>query len=131
MKKRINKEEIVCIIKYIFSAGSSFAVDLACFTVLCLIFKTDTIGIFISTAIARTISSIYNYLINSRIVFKNKNKKSLIMYFFLVVIQMTVSATLVNFIKNYVKVYVTLIKFAVDIIIFCINYIIQKEIIFK
>ena len=122
MKKRINKEEIVCIIKYIFSAGSSFAVDLACFTVLCLIFKTDTIGIFISTAIARTISSIYNYLINSRIVFKNKNKKSLIMYFFLVVIQMTVSAT---------KVYVTLIKFAVDIIIFCINYIIQKEIIFK
>ena len=129
--KNINKEELIRIIKYLFSAGSSFVIDLVCFTILCFIFKTTTTGVFISTVLARIISSSYNYLINSRIVFQNKSKKSIIMYFALVVIQMLVSATLVNIIKNYIKVFVTIIKFIVDIIIFIINYIIQKEIIFK
>ncbi len=131
MIKKVNKQELVRIIKYLFSAGSSFVIDLVCFTILCLIFKTDTVGIFASTVLARVVSSIYNYLINSRLVFQNKNKNSVIMYFILVIIQMLVSAFLVNIIKNYIKVFVTLIKLIVDIVIFIINYIIQKEIIFK
>lgn len=131
MTRNINREELSRIVKYVFSAGSSFVIDLVCFTIFCLILKTNTIGVFISTVFARIISSSYNYFINSRIVFQNKNKKSIIMYFTLVVIQMIVSATLVNIIKNAVKVFVTLIKFIVDMILFIINYIIQKEIVFK
>lgn len=127
----MNKEEIIRIIKYILSAGSSFVLDLICFTIISLIIGSSTQAIFISTLIARIISSIYNYMINSRIVFKNKSKKSIIGYFLLVVIQMIVSATTVSIIKRYIDIFTTIIKFIVDIIIFIVNYIVQKEVIFK
>ena len=44
---------------------------------------------------------------------------------------MLVSAGLVSLIERYVKVFVTFIKFGVDIVIFIVNYIIQKEVVFK
>ncbi|MBR3210712.1 MAG: GtrA family protein [Bacilli bacterium] len=128
---KINKQEIIRIAKYVFSAGSSFLLDLGCFTILSLILGSSTKMIFISTIIARIISSIYNYLINSRIVFKNKSKKGVIGYFLLVIIQMIMSATIVSLIKRYLNIFTTIIKFIVDIIIFIVNYIVQKEIVFK
>lgn len=126
-----NKEEIIRIIKYIFSAGTSFLLDLLLFTGFVFIIGNNTTGIFISTTLARIISSIYNYIINSRIVFKNKGIKTIIGYYILVVIQLIVSATLVSIIKKYIKVFTTIIKFFVDIVIFIVNYFIQKEIVFK
>ncbi len=126
-----NKEEIIRIIKYIFSAGTSFLLDLLLFTGFVFIMGNNTTGIFISTTLARIISSIYNYIINSRIVFKNKGIKTIIGYYILVVIQLIVSATLVSIIKKYIKVFTTIIKFFVDIVIFIVNYFIQKEIVFK
>ena len=134
--KRINKEEIIRIIKYIFSAGSSFIIDLSLFTLFkYLLTKSinldDIVIIFISTTIARVLSSIYNYLINSRIVFKNKDRKTIIGYFILVIIQMIASAAIVSALDNITKIDTTIIKFFVDIVIFIVNYIIQKEIIFK
>ena len=134
--KRINKEEIIRIIKYIFSAGSSFIIDLSLFTLFkYLLTKSinldDIVIIFISTTLARVLSSIYNYLINSRIVFKNKDRKTIIGYFILVIIQMIASAAIVSALDNITKIDTTIIKFFVDIVIFIVNYIIQKEIIFK
>lgn len=134
--KKIDKEEIVRIIKYIFSAGSSFVVDIALFTVFKLILTNtltikDTAIIFIATALARILSSIYNYLINSRIVFKNKDKKTIIGYFLLVVIQMFASASFVSIFDKLLKINTTIIKVGVDVVIFIVNYIVQKEIIFK
>ena len=134
--KKIDKEEIVRIIKYIFSAGSSFVVDIVLFTVFKLILTNtltikDTAIIFIATALARILSSIYNYLINSRIVFKNKDKKTIIGYFLLVVIQMFASASFVSIFDKLLKINTTIIKVGVDVVIFVVNYIVQKEIIFK
>ena len=134
--KKIDKEEIVRIIKYIFSAGSSFVVDIVLFTVFKLILTNtltikDTAIIFIATALARILSSIYNYLINSRIVFKNKDKKTIIGYFLLVVIQMFASASFVSIFDKLLKINTTIIKVGVDVVIFIVNYIVQKEIIFK
>ena len=134
--KKIDKEEIVRIIKYIFSAGSSFVIDIALFTVFKLILTNtltikDTAIIFIATALARILSSIYNYLINSRIVFKNKDKKTIIGYFLLVVIQMFASASFVSIFDKLLKINTTIIKVGVDVVIFIVNYIVQKEIIFK
>ncbi len=126
-----NKDEIIRIIKYVFSAGSSFVLDLVLFTFFHFIFKDIRYSILICTVLARILSSIYNYLINSRLVFKSKTKSSIIKYYILVVVQMLVSAGLVSLIERYVKVFVTIIKFGVDIVIFIVNYIIQKEVVFK
>jgi len=127
-----NKDEIIRIIKYIFSAGSSFLFDLVLFTIFEFIFKDISVHIIISTVLARIISSLYNYLFNSRIVFKNSDRKTIIGYYCLAFIQMIVSATLVSLISMLLKnVDSTIIKFFVDIIIFVVNYIIQKEVIFK
>ena len=129
--KKINKEEIIRIIKYLFSAGSSFILDNVLFNIFLFFIGQGSLAIFICTTLARIISSIYNYLINSRIVFKNKDKKTIIGYFILVVIQMIVSATLVSLIDKFISVHTGIIKLVVDIIIFVVNYIVQKEVIFK
>ena len=129
--KKINKEEIVRIIKYLFSAGSSFILDNILFNIFIFFVGPGVVSIYICTTLARVISSVYNYLINSRIVFKNKDKKTIIGYFVLVVIQMIVSATLVSLIDKFISVNTGIIKVVVDIIIFVVNYIIQKEVIFK
>ena len=91
----------------------------------------ETTIIFISTITARVISSIYNYFINSRVVFKNKGIRKVIGYFLLVIIQMLVSASLVSLVKHLISTNTTLIKIVIDIIIFVVNYIVQKEVIFK
>lgn len=126
-----NKEEIVRIIKYLFSAGSSFILDNILFNIFIFIIGPGVLSIYICTTLARVISSIYNYFINSRVVFKNKDKKTIIGYFILVVIQMIVSASIVSLIDKYISIHTGIIKVVVDIIIFIVNYIIQKEVIFK
>ena len=129
--KKINKEEIVRIIKYLFSAGSSFILDNLLFNLFLIFIGEGVVAIFICTTLARVISSIYNYLINSRIVFKNKDKKTIIGYFILVVVQMFVSAGAVSLIDKFISVHTGIIKLVVDVVIFVVNYIVQKEVIFK
>ena len=80
---------------------------------------------------ARIISSLYNYLLNARVVFKKSNKSSLIKYGMLCVIQMLISAFLVNIFSKSIKINVVIIKIVVDAFIFLINFIIQRELIFK
>lgn len=126
-----NKEEIIRIIKYLFSAGSSFILDNVLFNIFIFFIGPGVISIYVCTTLARIISSIYNYFINSRVVFKNKDKKTIIGYFILVIVQMFVSATAVSLIDKFIGGNTGIIKVIVDIIIFVVNYIIQKEVIFK
>ena len=70
-----NKDEIIRIIKYLFSAGSSFILDNVLFNIFIFFIGPGVISIYICTTLARIISSIYNYFINSRVVFKKKDKK--------------------------------------------------------
>ena len=80
---------------------------------------------------ARVISSLVNYFINRNKVFKNnENKmdvKTLIRYYLLVIIQMLVSATVVTSIYKSVHIYETLIKIPVEIVLFMVNYFVQKK----
>ena len=72
-------------------------------------------------------------MINRKFVFNStENKlKSFISYYFLVIIQMFFSTLLVHIIFNLINVYPTFIKVVVDLIIFFINYFVQKFYIFK
>lgn len=124
----LNKDNILKVVKYLFSSGSSFIIDLILFTLFNYIFK----HILLATILARFLSSLYNYFLNSRIVFKSYTKSSIFKYYILVIIQMFISAYLVLGISNILKnINDTIIKFFVDIIIFIVNYFIQKEVIFK
>lgn len=122
------KDNIFRVIKYLFSSGSSFLIDLILFTFFNYMFK----NILISTVLARILSSLYNYLLNSRMVFKSYTKSSIFKYYILVIIQMFASAFLVSGISYILKgVNDTIIKFFVDVFIFVVNYFVQKEVVFK
>lgn len=124
----ITTEEIKKGIKYVFSSGTSFFVDLVLFS----LFNYFIDNIIVSTILARVLSSLYNYFMNSRLVFKKYSKSSIYKYYLLVIIQMFISAFLVNGISGlFSKANDTVIKFFVDILIFIVNYFIQKELVFK
>lgn len=114
---------------YLFSSTSSFIIDIIVFSILSIWFD-----IILSSYIARLISSIYNYLINKVIVFENKTKKnikSFILYFLLVLINITISGFSVDFIYKNIHLNATITKVLIDTIIFIANYYLQKYIIFK
>ena len=94
MKSIINKYKTI--ITYILFSGISFLVDILAFTII-LAFLKDKI--IISSYLSRMISSIFNYIVNKNIVFKNNNKKdykSMLLYFLLVVINITICYNLDN-----------------------------------
>lgn len=127
----------ITFIKYIFSSGISFVVDLSLFLVFNILLK-KSIGdssIFVATILARVISSLINYLLNRNSVFKKNDNIidsiTLIKYYALVIIQMLISATLVSSLYKIFAIYELLIKIPVEIILFLINYFVQKKFIFN
>lgn len=118
---------------YIFSAGSSFFLDLLLFTIFNIFFSVflGYEAIFLATICARVLSSLYNFVINSKYVFQKYSKRMLIKYYILVIIQMLISSLLVYGVNKFLlDVFATVIKFFVDIILFIVNYFIQKKVIF-
>lgn len=130
IKELVKKYETF--IKYLFVAGISFIIDIIIFTICNSILKLDK-KIIIATIIARIISSFINYLLNNGVVFKSdENKlKTAIKYYILVVIQMFVSAFLVDNLYKLIKIDATFIKIPVELFLFICNYLIQKIFIFK
>lgn len=120
-------------IKYIFASLSSFVVDILLFSLfLTLLTSLKVVEVvFISTILSRIISALYNYFINANLIFKKINKTSIIKYFILVIVQMNASAFIVSFIYNWLGISPVGIKIIVDLFIFIINFVIQREFIFK
>jgi len=134
MREIIKKYETF--LKYIMSSGICFFIDIVLFTIFNGILKNVvSFSIVIATVLARIISSILNYVINKEKVFNYSNNKrdieSLIKYFLLVIIQMFVSSFAVLNIYRITLGNETIIKFFVDIIIFIINFFVQKVFIFN
>lgn len=120
-------------IKYILSAISSFALDILLFALFMHIMPNNVSNkIIVSTICARVISSLYNYLINAKVVFKKANKAALYKYFVLVLVQMFASGFFVDLLSKKVFSFnPTIIKIIVDSIIFIVNFFIQREWVFK
>lgn len=121
-------------LKYILSSIISFVVDIVIYKIVfdLLINHIVNYAIIIATIVARVISSLVNYRINKNTVFKSSNNKSIIKYYILCLIQMIVSAFLVEIIYNLLnRNYEVLIKLIVDSIIFLINFKVQKEWVFR
>ena len=63
-------------------------------------------------------------------VFKNKNSLSFIKYVILCLIQMFVSGFAVEYLAKIIKINVIILKLIVDVILFVVNFVIQRTFIF-
>lgn len=122
-------------LKFIIAAFSSFIIDIGLFSLLVCILPDMNCGIVtkivVATIIARVISSLYNYFVNSKMVFKKTNGSSLYKYYTLVIVQMFMSAFVVSGIYDYLGGSATFIKLIVDTVIFIVNFYLQREWVFK
>lgn len=116
-------------IKYIVASSSSFVLDLLLFMLFNKLIPGSE-SILLATICARILSCIYNYLLNANMVFNNKNKSSFVKYLVLVAIQMIISGLTVQGLAKIISLSNVVIKLIVDIIIFMVNFIIQREFIF-
>jgi len=120
-------------LKYSLSSLSASLVDLGIFQLFIFALSDFSLGnkIWISTVIARVISSIYNYLINRNIVFKKNSKEaSLIKYYVLCICQMCASALLVYIFCSIIELPKLIPKIIVDSLLFLISFRIQQEWVF-
>jgi len=129
--KRLVKKNFI---KYIVISIFSFLIDIILFqifnSVLSIFINYE--AIILSTIIARILSSLFNYHFNSHLVFKRYSNIIFKNYLLLVIINMFTSSILVYLInKHYTDIYAVIIKLIVDGIIFVVNYLIQKKLIFK
>lgn len=116
--------------KYILAAVSSFIIDIVLYAILVHLININE-KILVSTVIARILSSSYNFFMNSKVVFKKQSKSSIIKYVTLVIVQMLISAGLVTLLSSIIPIPSTIVKIVVDTIIFLVNFIIQREWVFK
>lgn len=131
-------------LKYIGVSLSSFIIDMGLFAILSRIPALDvalperiaamlSTHVLLPTVLARVASSVYNYTMNKKVVFHHKGKVATTFgeYVLLAVIVMLLSALAVAFIDNYVSMGTVFVKALVDLVLFVLNYIVQKRIIFR
>lgn len=123
------------IIKYLSSSIGSVVIDLAVFSLVMFAVRTQPleIGIPVSTVIARIASSLFNYFMNRRFVFRSVHSVSqtILKYYLLASFQMLLSIGGVYFLARNISVNATLIKMCVDVILFFISFQIQREWVFR
>lgn len=130
------------ILKYSLSAGASAIIDLLLFYIALHIFELFGISttenaqltVVLSTVIARVVSSLFNYSVNRKVVFRSSSRNSFIKYYILCVAQMCVSAALVAGLSSLGvtgKIGKLLIKLVVDTCLFFLSFGIQREWVFK
>lgn len=117
------------IIKFSVSSFTSFIIDYSLYSISILL----TNNLILSNIISRVISSITNYTINKKIVFKNKGNtfKSACKYFLLVIVILGLNTILLNQLVNIFGINAYIAKVIVEIFLFIFSYIIQNKIIFK
>ena len=118
------------ILKFSASSYLSFLVDY--FTFLLLFYKLDVPSLVLSNIIARAVSSTFNFYVNNKYVFKNKDKilKKYIKYVTLVVFILALNTVVLKILSGLgIKVFVA--KIITEALMFIVSYNIQKRIIFK
>ena len=129
-------------VKFLLSSFSSFLIDILMFWLLGYLLRplipeeTVIYGVSVliltRTVLARVISSIYNFLMNKKLVFRNQSRSPAVAvrYYVLAVLQLTVSALLVNYAFLFIP-YSTIRKVIVDTILFGVSFLIQREWVFR
>lgn len=131
-------------LKFMIISMLSFTIDILLFYLLGLILrpfvpeKLALLGYAIPfltllrTIFSRMFSSLFNFFMNKKQVFKNDSKSPVIIvkYYTLCVIQLLLSAFFVNYLQALIP-YATICKCIIDSLLFLISFQIQREWIFK
>ncbi len=127
------------IIKYLLSSFGSAVIDAVAYFILKVLLPPLTIlslpSTFPAAFVARVISSLFNYFVNAKAVFKDEaNGKTLVRYYILAAAQICVSALSVFLLEKlfFVEsaIISTLIKIIVDAILFFFSFRIQHKWVF-
>ena len=120
--------------KYIFSSLSSCVIDLLLFHLFCTVLQPLSAAFYVAIATvgARVISSVYNCIVNYKLVFQShKGKSSAFKYFALVIVQMCASAALTSWgVYLLSAVPEVWIKLIVDTFLFFTSFYVQRRFIF-
>lgn len=122
--------------RFLLSSVSSSVIDLVLFSFFCGVLQIwihTAAYAGIATIAARIISAIYNYSINYIFVFRNKKGRNLsgVKYFVLAFVQMCCSALLVSIgVFFFPGCKELLIKIPVDVFLFLVSYVIQRELVY-
>lgn len=122
--------------KFLFSSLSSSVVDLVLFSVFCRFFRQMewqmVSYITAATVAARILSAFYNYTLNYKVVFQSEGslKGTLSRYVLLAVVQMGLSAFLVNLLYPLFGGAEVLVKVPVDVLLFFLSFVIQREFVY-
>ncbi len=127
------------ILKYLFSSTAATVIDEVVFYLMKRFAFLAFLPIpltFSSAFVARAVSSLVNYGINAKVVFKdNTNGKTFLRYYLLVVVQIAISAALVFFVENIFRItsplLSTIVKIIVDTMLFFFSFRIQHKWVFN
>ena len=120
-----------------FSSLSSSVVDLVLFSVFCYLLKGQVWEklpyIMVATVCARVLSALYNYAINYKVVFQSQSSigKTISRYILLAIVQMACSALLVNFLYPFFGGAEVWVKIPVDVGLFFVSFVIQREFVYR
>lgn len=141
---RIYRHLLAGFLRYISASGLSTIIDIVLFIFLdkwllpllgsdplTMMVRNVSWHVFIATAIARSISAITNFSMNKKFVFRVKQSKgAFYRYIVLASLVMCVSAGLVSSLNVWLGIERTVLKMIVDVILFFINYRIQRSWVF-
>ncbi len=116
--------------KHLLLALLTYLLDIILFLIFFNIIDIPS-RILASTIIARIISSIFSYGINSKLKFKNLSSSILFKYYVLSVIQMFISGCFIAYLYNLNNNNLIIIKIIVDLIIWFVNFAIQSAFRYK
>lgn len=130
--------------KYASASGLSTALDIILFTILdkwllpltrlspdAMVLWDVSWHVLLATAIARSVSAVFNFKANKSFVFRiEKSKGAFPRYVLLAVVVMVLSATLVSTLHEWLGVDRTVLKIIIDTCLFFINYRLQRSWVF-
>ena len=123
------------IFKFLSASVVSFLIDLTVFTLVMAVLSSFTLEVRIpaSTVAARLVSSFINFTMNRKYVFQAANPvaSSLKKYYLLAIVQVMVSMGGVYALTRLLGIHSTVIKAAVDFILFFASFQIQREWVFR
>ena len=123
--------------RFLFSSLSSSVVDIVFFSIFCAVFRNLPVAIgyiMLSTVLARVISSVYNFLVNYRVVFKGRGSRgaAAVKYLLLAICIMLLSGTLVSFFHGMLGFLPeAVVKIPVDSLLFLLSFYVQRELVYK
>jgi glycosyltransferase involved in cell wall biosynthesis len=120
-------------IKFAVSGLASFGLDMALFALFIWLWRDDAPELYIvfATILARIISASFNYSINRKKVFEKGDERSFVKYMILAGFIMALSAGLVYGLFFLTGRGEIIIKSVVDIVLFLVGFIIQRDWVFK